>query len=149
MGRRCRRFARNRAAAADFEVRLAKFTELLATAIANSEAHEQLALLADEQAALRRVATLVAEGATPHRVFDAVRGEVAQMFTAPLSGLLRYDGNGTVTQLAASDDYPGPIERSWTVEGDSGGRAGLPNWPACARRLQPAYAGFDRGHGAE
>ena len=57
----------------DTEQRLAEFAELFATAIANSEAHEQLAQLADEQAALRRVATLVAEGATPHRVFDAVR----------------------------------------------------------------------------
>jgi signal transduction histidine kinase len=115
---------------AGVEGRLAKFTELLATAIAKSEAHEQLALLADEQAALRRVATLVAEGATPHRVFDAVRGEVARMFNAPLSGLLRYDGNGTVTQLTASEDYLGPIERSWTVEGDSAVaqvcRTGLP-----------------------
>jgi len=125
---------------ADVEGRLAKFTELLATAIAKSEAHEQLALLADEQAALRRVATLVAEGATPHRVFDAVRREVARMFNAPLSGLLRYDGNGTVTQLAASDDYLGPIERSWPVEGDSSAvaqvcRTGL---PARADYAQPA-----------
>ncbi len=116
---------------ADLEDRLAKFTQLLATAIANSEAHEQLARLADEQAALRRVATLVAEGATPHCVFDAVRHEVARMFNAPLSGLLRYDGNGTVTQLAASDDYPGTIEMSWSVEGDSSAvaqvcRTGLP-----------------------
>ena len=76
---------------ADVEGRLAKFTELLATAIAKSQAHEQLAQLADEQAALRRVATLVAEGATPRRVFDGVRREVARMFNAPLSGLLRYD----------------------------------------------------------
>src|SRR4051812_28458248 len=83
----------------DIEQRLAEFTELVATAIANSEAHEQLAQLADEQAALRRVATLVAEGDSPHRVFDAVRHEVARMFNAPLSGLLRYNGNGTVTQL--------------------------------------------------
>ena len=57
----------------DTERRLAEFAGLFATAIANSEAHEQLAQLADEQAALRRVATLVAEGATPHCVFDAVR----------------------------------------------------------------------------
>src|SRR4051812_44539186 len=116
---------------ADLEDRLAKFTQLLATAIANSQAHEQLERLADEQAALRRVATLVAEGATPHCVFDAVRHEVARMFNAPLSGLLRYDGNGTVTQLAASDDYPGTIEMSWSVEGDSSAvaqvcRTGLP-----------------------
>src|SRR4051794_32198094 len=115
----------------EVEGRLAKFTELLATAIANSEAHEQLAQLADEQAALRRGATLVAEGATPDSVFDAVRHEVARMFNAPLSGLLRYDGNGTVTQLAASDDYPGTIEMSWSVEGDSSAvaqvcRTGLP-----------------------
>src|SRR5205823_2117532 len=75
----------------DTEQRLAEFAELIATAIANSEAHEQLAQLADEQAALRRVATLVAEGATPHRVFDAVRDEVARMFNAPLSVLMRYD----------------------------------------------------------
>src|SRR6185312_16393620 len=45
------------------EDRLAEFTELLATAIANSQAREELTHLADEQAALRRVATLVASGA--------------------------------------------------------------------------------------
>jgi GAF domain-containing protein len=40
--------------------RLAEFTELLAAAIANTEAREQMQALADEQASLRRVATLVA-----------------------------------------------------------------------------------------
>jgi signal transduction histidine kinase len=115
----------------DTERRLAEFTELVATAIANSEAHQELARLADEQAALRRVATLVAEGATPHRVFDGVRHEVAGMFNAPLSVLLRYDGNGTATVLATSDGYLGPIGRSWPVEGDSSAiarvcRTGLP-----------------------
>jgi hypothetical protein len=44
------------------EERLAEFTELVATAIANGQAREQLARLTEEQAALRRVATLVAEG---------------------------------------------------------------------------------------
>jgi signal transduction histidine kinase len=138
---------------ADVEGRLAKFTELLATAIARSEAHEQLALLADEQAALRRVATLVAEGATPHRVFDAVRGEVARMFNAPLSGLLRYDGNGTVTQLAASEDYLGPIERSWTVEGDSAVaqvcRTGLPARADYTRPTQGSIAATARSEGTQ
>jgi signal transduction histidine kinase len=136
---------------ADVEGRLAKFTELLATAIANSEAHEQVALLADEQAALRRVATLVAEGATPYRVFDAVRGEVARMFNAPLSGLLRYDGNGTVTQLAASDDYSGPIGRSWSVEGDSAVarvcRTGLPARADYTRPTQGSIAATARSEG--
>ena len=103
---------------ADVERRLAKFTELVATAIANSQAHEQLAQLADEQAALRRVATLVAEGATPDRVFDAVRREVARTFNAPLSVLMRYDGLGVATVLATADGYLGPVGRKWTVEGD-------------------------------
>jgi hypothetical protein len=47
------------------EARLASFTELLATAIANAESRAGLARLAEEQAALRRVATLVARGAPP------------------------------------------------------------------------------------
>src|SRR3954451_17999497 len=58
------------------ERRLAEFTELVATAIANSQAHDELARLAEEQAALRRVATLVAAGAPPEDVFEAVSAEV-------------------------------------------------------------------------
>jgi PAS domain S-box-containing protein len=57
---------------ADTEARLASFTELVATAIANAEARQELQRLADEQAALREVATLVAQGAEPTTVFDAV-----------------------------------------------------------------------------
>src|SRR4051794_12593204 len=53
----------------DLEDPLAEFTELVATAIANSQAHDNLTLLADEQAALRRVATLVAAGAPPADLF--------------------------------------------------------------------------------
>ena len=125
---------------ADVEGRLAKFTELLATAIAKSEAHEQLAQLADEQAALRRVATLVAEGATPHDVFDAVRHEVARMFKAPLSVLLRYDA-GTATVLATSDGYLGPVGRSWSVEDDSSAIARVcrTGFPAHADYTRPAH----------
>jgi signal transduction histidine kinase len=102
----------------DIEPRLAKFTQLVATAIANSQAHEELAQLADEQAALRRVATLVAGGAAPDRVFDAVRQEVARMFNAPLSVLMRRDGDGIATVLATGDGYLGPIGRTWLVTHD-------------------------------
>jgi hypothetical protein len=42
---------------ADTEARLASFTELVATAIANAESRAELSRLAEEQAALRRVAT--------------------------------------------------------------------------------------------
>jgi signal transduction histidine kinase len=136
----------------DTEQRLAEFAELFATAIANSEAHERLAQLADEQAALRRVATLVAEGATPHRVFDGVRHEVARMFNAPLSVLLRYDANGTATVLATSDGYLGPIGRSWPVEGDSSAiarvcRTGLPARVDYTRPTPGPIAAAARGEG--
>ncbi|MEA2588853.1 MAG: hypothetical protein QOH66_1780, partial [Actinomycetota bacterium] len=53
---------------ADTEARLASFTELVATAIANAESRTGLARLAEEQAALRRVATLVARGRLPEEV---------------------------------------------------------------------------------
>jgi signal transduction histidine kinase len=114
------------------EQRLAEFAELFATAIANSEAHEQLAQVAKEQAALRRVATLVAEGASPHSVIDAVRHEVARMFDAGLSVLMRYDANARALTLLATDDgFLGPVGRSWSVEGDDSAiaracRTGLP-----------------------
>ena len=61
---------------ADTEARLGSFTELLATAVANAESHGDLTRLADEQTALRRVATLVASGTPPEEVFAAVAEEV-------------------------------------------------------------------------
>src|SRR6266446_8348813 len=61
------------------ENRLAEFTELVGTAIANSQAREEVTRLAEEQTALRRVATLVASGASSTEVFDAVAQEVAQV----------------------------------------------------------------------
>jgi signal transduction histidine kinase len=81
------------------EDRLAQFTELVATAIANSQAREELTRLAEEQAALRRVATLVARGATPAEVFAAVSAEVAGMVLADGAALTRFEADGTVTAL--------------------------------------------------
>src|SRR6185312_10679888 len=54
------------------EQRLTEFTELVATAVANTQARNEVTLLADEQAALRRVATLVARDAPSTEVFEAV-----------------------------------------------------------------------------
>ena len=70
---------------------LGQFTELVATAIANAEARAEVARLADEQAALRRVATLVAEGPSAAAVFDAVTREVAEVLDASAVALARYD----------------------------------------------------------
>jgi len=80
------------------EHRLAAFTELISTAIANSQAREDLRGAADEQAALRRVATLVAEGAPPEDVFTAVAAEVGQLLpAAEFASVGRYSADRTVT----------------------------------------------------
>jgi signal transduction histidine kinase/uncharacterized protein YoaH (UPF0181 family) len=89
----------NRPLPVDTERRLAGFTQLVATAIANTESREQLAELAEEQAALRRVATLVAQGARPAEVFQAVSAEVGRLLPADAAVLSRYGPDGTVTPL--------------------------------------------------
>ena len=61
------------------EERLAGFAELAATAIANAESRAELRRVADEQAALRRVATLVARAAPPEELFFAVTEEVGRL----------------------------------------------------------------------
>jgi signal transduction histidine kinase len=79
----------------DTEQRLAEFTQLVATAIANTENREQLTRLAEEQAALRRVATLVAEGAPPAEVIEAVITEAGRVVPGDAAGLSRYEADGT------------------------------------------------------
>jgi PAS domain S-box-containing protein len=75
----------------DTASRLADFTELLATAIENAESREALERLAEEQSALRRVATLVAEGMRPDEVFSAVSQEVARLFGTETAAVLKFD----------------------------------------------------------
>ena len=92
--------AMNRLLPPDAEARLASVTELLATAIANAESRAGITRLAEEQAALRRVATLVAGGAPPDEVFAAVTEEAGQLLAADQTTLSRYESDGTVTVVA-------------------------------------------------
>jgi signal transduction histidine kinase len=100
----------------DVTARIAGFTELVATAIANSEARTQVERLAEEQAALRRVATLVARGAPPEELFAAVIEEVARLFVADLATMCRYESDGTYT-IVASARTPFPVGSRWPVGG--------------------------------
>jgi GAF domain-containing protein len=83
---------------ASTEARLAGFTELAATAIANAQARVELRGFADEQAALRRVATLVAQAAPPGQVLSAVTGEARRL-------------------LGAESRWHGPVRRRWLDDG--------------------------------
>jgi PAS domain S-box-containing protein len=84
------------------EQRLADFTELLATAVSSAQAREDLQRLADEQASLRRVATLVAEGSAPAAVFDSVAAEMESLLDADGVTLSRYEPGVEVTIVAHS-----------------------------------------------
>ncbi len=83
--------------AADAEARLAGFTELMGTAIANAQARVELRRYAEEQAALRRVATLVAGGAPPEQVFAAVAEEFGHVVGAEFTSVSRYHEDNTAT----------------------------------------------------
>jgi PAS domain S-box-containing protein len=104
----------------DTEARLADFTELVATAISNTQARDELRRLAYEQAALRRVATLIARQATPAEVFSAVAKEVAQVLNVPLTAVVRYGPERVATQVGVwGHENPFPIGTSWTLDDQS------------------------------
>jgi signal transduction histidine kinase len=101
------------------EERLSRFTRLVATAIGNTEARDELRELADEQAALRRVATLVAEGARPEDVLAAVASEIAQVLDVPLVGTYRYDSDQTATVVARWGEHRHEVGSTWPLAGPS------------------------------
>jgi signal transduction histidine kinase len=83
------------------EEQLAGFTELVATAVANAQARMELRRFAEEQAALRRVAMLVAEGAAPEKVLTAVAKEAGRLLGVEYTAMTRYDPDGFRTVVAA------------------------------------------------
>jgi signal transduction histidine kinase len=100
------------------EDRLAEFTELVATAISNITSREALARLADEQTALRHVATLVAQGVPASELFSAVTEEVGTLLRADLAGMIRYESDACVTPVAtwaAVGRHP-PVPDRWPME---------------------------------
>jgi signal transduction histidine kinase len=91
-----------------------------AHALAATEAAQRA--LADEQAALRRVATLVAGEAPPSRVFEQVTEEVARLLGLPNAAVLHYDGAHTATVVGAwseSGTMHFPVGARLDLDGDS------------------------------
>ena len=73
---------------------------------------EELERVVDEQAALRRIATLVAAGATEADLADAVSSEIGGLFGAQSATVLRWDGD-TIRVIG-----------SWRADSADAGRAG-------------------------
>jgi signal transduction histidine kinase len=96
---------------------IADFTELVATAIADAQTRSELRLLATEQAALRRVAELVARGVAPGEVFEAVAIEASSLLGQDSTALLRYERDGGAPIVAVSGG-PARVGMRVPTEGD-------------------------------
>jgi signal transduction histidine kinase len=113
----------------DTEARISDFADLVATAIANAAtradlqaSRDELAVLADQQAALRRVATLVARGVSPSDVFSAVAVELARCLGVHHTVVFRYEPDGEGILVAAGEDplwMKVPIGTRVSFEGDN------------------------------
>ena len=79
----------------------------------NARLYAEYRRLAEEQAALRRLAALVARGVEPSEVFDAVVNEMRRCLWAERAGLWRYEPNGEITLLAG--DYGSQAPVGWPV----------------------------------
>jgi signal transduction histidine kinase len=81
----------------------------------------ELMRLAEEQAALRHVATLVASQAMPEEIFATVAEEVARLLKTERGVVCRYEGDGTATVAAywTSEERTLPVGTVIELDGDS------------------------------
>jgi GAF domain-containing protein len=88
---------------------------------ADSSRDTRLLRLAEEQAALRRIATLVASGAPPEEVFSAVARKVSEVMHVPMVGVWRFDSDGLMTIIATRSDRPHVLQPGtrWPLDGPS------------------------------
>jgi GAF domain-containing protein len=108
-------FTRNEPLPSDTEARLAGFTELVGTTVANAQARMELRGFAEEQAALRRVATLVARGGSSQEVFAVVTAEVGMMLNRDFTLMNRYEPDRMVTVVGAWAREGGAPWSRWGV----------------------------------
>ena len=104
--------------------------------------------LADEQAALRRVATLVAGDPPPEQVFQAVTEEVCGLLGLRTAVLHRFEDATTSTIVGKFGDPTGAFEPGNEIHARGGhGARGAPDGRARALRLRQAH-GPGRGRAA-
>jgi len=86
---------------------------------ARRQAEAEREQLMEEQAALRRVATLVAEGASPDMVLDAVAAEMERLLGADAVAVGRYESGEEVTVVAHRSPEPqrAPVGARLNYEG--------------------------------
>jgi hypothetical protein len=89
----------------------------------DGELYAKYRRLAAEQAALRRLATLVARGVEPLEVFGAVADEMRRCLPADTAGLWRFESDREITLVAAAADPEAlarwPVGTRTAVDGDT------------------------------
>jgi signal transduction histidine kinase len=94
--------SRSAALPASTEPRLTDFAELVGSAVASAESRLALSRLADAQAALRRVATLVAREPQPAEVFAAVAEEARGLIGSDITAILQLQSENMATLVAGA-----------------------------------------------
>jgi signal transduction histidine kinase len=103
------------------EDRLGKFVELVASALADAAARAELERFGARQAALRRVAELVARAAPLDEVFAAAAAEASAVLGGAPATLVRYDSDRAVTVAAAGTGGQAAVSVPVVVEGRTWG----------------------------
>lgn len=87
------------------------------------ESRDATRMLADQQAALRRIATLVARAGPPSEVFSAVAEELARCLGVIHATVVRYEADGAAVLLAGHDDRGTqkkiPVGKRFSFDGES------------------------------
>jgi signal transduction histidine kinase len=81
----------------------------LAVSLDNAHLYAEFRRIADEQAALRRVATLVARGVGPDLVFAAVAEEVATLIGTDNTAIVRFEPDGEATVMGGYASPHSPL----------------------------------------
>ena len=93
----------------------------LAVSLDNAQLYAGFRRIADEQAALRRMATLVARGAGPDVVFAAVAQEVSALFGADTAAIVRFEPDAQVTVMGghgfehSPPGWRGTLDPRWAL----------------------------------
>jgi signal transduction histidine kinase len=100
------------------EAQIADFTELVVTTIENAQGRAEISELLENQAALRRVATLVARGTPAAEVVSAVAVEVRRLLGGVAVAIVRLDPDGLVTVVARTGEHPDRVAEGsrWKVQ---------------------------------
>jgi len=97
--------------------------EISAEFVDSGQLYAEYRRLADEQAALRRLATLVARGVEPMEVFGAVAHEMRRCVNAFTAGLWRYESGGEITMVGAAAEPAAlakwPLGARTPIDGDN------------------------------